>query len=77
MKKVMFILMMLLMSGYMYSQEVTKNGTEFTQVSKRGEAGKETKTQYTYKDSKGNVYPVYLSASGKAFIKRISQKTGK
>jgi hypothetical protein len=40
-------------------------------------SGKETKTQYTFKDSKGNVYPVYLSASGKAFIKKASKKTGK
>ena len=39
--------------------------------------GKETKTDYTYTDSKSNVYPVYLSASGKAFIKKVSKKTGK
>lgn len=61
------------------AQSVVKSGNTFTQVSNKGgkSGGKETKTQYTFKDSKGNVYPVYLSASGKAFVKRVSQKTGK
>ena len=61
------------------AQSIQRQGNTFTQVSNKGgkSGGKETKTQYTFKDSKGNVYPVYLSASGKAFIKRISQKTGK
>jgi hypothetical protein len=40
-------------------------------------SGKETKTKYTYTDFKGNVYPIYLSASGKAFTKKVSKKTGK
>lgn len=35
------------------------------------------KTKYTYEDKKGQVYPVYLSKGGKAFIWRKSQKTGK
>jgi len=61
------------------AQSVVKSGNTFTQVSNKGgkSGGKETKTQYTFKDSKGNVYPVYLSSSGKAFVKRVSQKTGK
>jgi hypothetical protein len=61
------------------AQSVQRQGNNFTQVTNKGgkSGGKETKTQYTFKDSKGNVYPVYLSASGKAFIKRISKKTGK
>lgn len=61
------------------AQSVTRQGNTFTQVSNKGEksGGKETKTEYTYKDSKGNVYPVYLSSTGKAFIKKVSKKTGK
>lgn len=38
---------------------------------------KETKTNYEYEDSKGKTYPIYLSSTGKAFIKVISKKTGK
>lgn len=60
-----------------YAQDVVKHGNTFTQVSKEKQSGKETKTEYIYKDSKGVEYPVYLSASGKAFIKKISKKTGK
>lgn len=61
------------------AQSVVKSGNNFTQVSNKGvkSGGKETKTKYTYTDSKGNVYPVYLSSTGKAFIKRVSKKTGK
>ena len=33
-------------------------------------------TTYTYKDSTG-VYPVYISKNGKAFIKKVSKKTGR
>ena len=61
------------------AQSVIKSGNNFTQVSNKGgkSSGKETKTQYTYTDSKGNVYPIYLSSTGKAFIKKVSKKTGK
>ena len=59
------------------AQSVTRQGNTFTQVSNKKPAGKETKTEYTYKDAKGNTYPVYLSSTGKAFIKKISKKTNK
>ena len=54
------------------AQKVVQNGNTFTMVSKE----KETKTSYTYVIN-GVSYPVYLSSKGKAFIKRISKKTGK
>lgn len=81
MKKIIIAAIMLfsLLLG-VQAQSVVKSGNTFTQVSnnKGGKSGgKETKTQYTFKDSKGNIYPVYLSASGKAFIKKVSKKTGK
>ena len=60
------------------AQSVERKGNNFTQVSSKGQqGGKETKTQYTYTTKDGEVYPVYLSAKGKAFIKRVSKKTGK
>ena len=36
-----------------------------------------TATKYTFTDSKGQTYKVYLSKTGKAFIPRTSAKTGK
>jgi hypothetical protein len=80
MKKIIIAAVMLFsLNVGVQAQSVQRQGNNFTQVTNKGgkSGGKETKTQYTFKDSKDNVYPVYLSASGKAFIKRISKKTGK
>jgi hypothetical protein len=80
MRKLFLAAIMLLgMNVGVQAQNVIKSGNTFTQVSNKGgkSGGKETKTQYTFKDSKGNVYPVYLSSTGKAFIKKVSKKTGK
>ena len=74
------VIMLFSLSLGVQAQSVQRQGNNFTQVSnnKGGKSsGKETKTKYTYTDSKGNVYPIYLSSAGKAFIKRISKKTGK
>jgi len=35
------------------------------------------KTDYLWKDFKGNVHPIYISQSGSCFIIKISSKTGK
>lgn len=76
MKKLLIsIFMMLALTAC--GQNVTQNGNNFTQVKTERAEGKEVKTQYTYTDSKGNVYPVYLSSKGKAFIKKVSKKTDK
>lgn len=80
MKKLLIAAIMLFsLNVGVQAQSVVKSGNNFTQVSNKGgkSGGKETKTQYTYTDSKGEVYPVYLSATGKAFIKKVSKKTGK
>ena len=36
-----------------------------------------TKTTFTWKDKKGNDYPIYISATGSCFVIRTSAKTGK
>ena len=78
MKKIFIAAIMLFgLTMGVQAQSVQRQGNNFTQVSNPKTSGKETKTEFTYTDSKGNIYPVYLSASGKAFIKRVSKKTGK
>ena len=60
------------------AQNYTQKGTTFIQkesTSKQKSSAIETK--YTWQDSKGNTYPIYLSKNGKAFVKMISKKTGK
>ena len=78
MKKIIIAAIMLFsLSMGIQAQSVQKQGNNFTQVSNKKSSGKETKTQYTYTDSKGVVYPVWLASTGKAFIKKVSKKTGK
>lgn len=80
MKKIILSAIMLLsLSLGVQAQSVQRHGNAFVQVSnpKAKSGGKETKTQYTFTDSKGNSYPVYLSSTGKAFVKKVSKKTGK
>ena len=78
MKKIIIAAIMLFgLSMNIQAQSVQKQGNNFTQVSNKKSSGKETKTQYTYTDSKGVVYPIYLSSTGKAFIKKVSKKTSK
>ena len=78
MKKLIITAIMLFsLSLGVQAQSVERKGNNFTQVSNKKSSGKETKTQYTYTDSKGVVYPVYLSSTGKAFIKKVSKKSGK
>lgn len=79
MKRFIICIIMMLAMGTMgiQAQSVQREGNNFTQVSNKKSAGKETKTEYTYTDSKGNIYPVFLSSGGKAFIKKVSKKTGK
>ena len=78
MKKIIIAAIMLLsLNVGVQAQSVQRQGNNFTQVSnnKGGKSsGKETKTQYTYTDSKGVVHPIYLSATGKAFIYYINKK---
>lgn len=74
MKKLLFILCLILLGGItVKAQEVVRNGNTFEQVSKKKSA-EPIKTKYTFKTLDGNVYPVYISAKGKCFIKRISKK---
>lgn len=58
--------------------KIIREGNNFkTASSVRATAKDSTATPYTFTDSKGQVYKVYLSKSGKAFISKTSTKTGK
>lgn len=76
-KFILFTIMVFVFGLVSNAQSVQKQGNNFTQVTAKGTKSKETKTQYTFTDSKNNTYPVYLSSTGKAFIKKISKKSGK
>lgn len=49
-----------------YGQNVVRDGNTF--IAKSATISKESKkTEYVYKDSKGNSYTIYLSPKGKAY----------
>lgn len=72
----MMLLALWLGASPVYAQQVQQQGKNFIEVT-TSKKSKETKTEYLYTNSKGKVYPIYLSSTGKAFIKRVSKKSGK
>lgn len=62
-----------------FGQEIVQNGQQFEKVAKskkKSDDVKDVMTSFTYKDKTGT-YPVWLSKTGKAYIKKTSKKTGK
>jgi len=59
------------------AQTYTRSGNTF--ISSTGEQVKAepVKTKFTWKDSKGNEYPVYISSKGSCFVIKGKDKNGK
>lgn len=80
MKRLFLSVVLALMVGApVFAQsEIKREGNTFTYVqSDKVSLKNDTKTQYTYKTKDGKEYPIYLSKNGKAFIVRVSKKTGR
>ena len=71
----MLILGLLAISNGLKAQNYVRKGNNFEQVD--NQKSEPIKTKYTYTDRNGVVYPIYLSSKGKAFIIKVSKKTGK
>ena len=82
------ILISLMLTSVMYTQDTSisltgrvykRNGNEFSSASRENNSNLVNTeiTNYTWKDSKNNVYPIYITSNGSCFIYRISNKTGK
>ena len=79
--KKLFILfvMMFAFTNVINAQSFERQGNTFVSKSTKGSRTKSepTKTKFTWKDSKGNEYPVYMSSTGSCFVIKTSAKTGK
>lgn len=74
--KKLFIVMMMLMSiSYTVNAEIIKEGKTYSQVVKSKTPDKDS--GFTFKDSKGNIYPIKIGKSGACYILRVSKKSGK
>lgn len=62
---------------YANAQNYTKStdGKTYSAV-KKTTVSSERETGFTWKDSKGNTYPIYMGKTGSCYIKRVSKKTG-
>lgn len=74
---ILYIIVTFTFTIALQAQNVIKEGNTFTQVTKEKKESKDIKTTYIYKDSKGVEYPIYLSSTGKAYIIKVSKKSGK
>lgn len=75
--KTMFIVIAMLFSvNVINAQSVQREGDTFSSVKADKEKTPDTQTKYTWKDSKGKSYPVYVSKNGSFYIMKIA-KSGK
>ena len=75
MKKLLIMLVLLCVGLTSNAQNYTREGNTF--VSTKSVKAEPVKTKFTWKDSKGNEYPVYISSKGSCFVIIVSSKTGK
>lgn len=57
------------------NNNVTREGKTFIAQGAKTK-GENAKTEYSYTDTDGKTYEIYLSKNGRAYIKRVSAKTG-
>lgn len=55
---------------------IEQKGNVFIQKSSSRGSNNVTKTNYIYEDSKGQRDTIYISSTGKAFVFKVSKKTG-
>lgn len=69
------VLMCIVFTTSVRAQNVIRKGNMFEQISTKQEkfAGA-LKTKYTYRDSNGVVYPIYISKNNKVFIIKTNKK---
>lgn len=72
---IVLMLGLLSVSSGLRAQNIVRKGNMFINVDSLKR--EDIKTPYTYRDKNGKVDTIYLSPSGKAFVWRISKKTGK
>lgn len=74
----MIMLFLLTVGITINAQSFTREGDTFVS-SFTGERVKQqpVKTKFTWKDNKGNVYPVYISSRGSCFVIKGKDKNGK
>lgn len=77
-RRLLTLLILVLAIGLIANaQSYSRSGNTF--ISSTGERVKasDIKTKFTWKDSKGKEYPIYISKSGSCYVIKVSAKTNK
>lgn len=76
MRKLILIAILVIASvSASYAQNYTKSGKTY-KAEKVEKQSSERETGFTWEDSKGNAYPIYMGKTGSCYIKKVSKKTG-
>ena len=75
MKYIIALLVALVLSVSSYA-DVVRNGDTF-KVENTTSVNQDTKTQFTWQDKDGNIYPIYISKKCACYVIKVSKKTDK
>lgn len=77
MKKIFICAIAIMMaSASVINAEIKREGNTFSVVSESKQKAEPTATTYKYTTKDGKEYPIYLSKNGRAYILKVSQKSG-
>lgn len=77
MKKVIILMALIFSMGAIVgAQTIKREGKTYIEQA-NSKSANEIKTGFTYKDSKGKEYDIYIGVTGSCYINKVSQKTGK
>lgn len=77
MKTFIISIVLCLFSVVAFSQDYNREGKTFSKVNTEKVVTSDVESGFTYKDSKGISYPIYVGKTGSCYIKKISKKTGR
>ena len=74
---IVLLLGLIAITSGMYGQKVSKHGKTFIEEPHDSTRGVATKTEYFSIDAQGVRDTIWISSKGKAFVWKVSKKTGK
>lgn len=77
-RRLLALLLLVLAIGLVANAQSYKcEGTTYSSTGRVNNSSAPISTGFTWSDSKGNKYPIYISQSGSCYIIKKSNKTGK
>lgn len=74
---ILTIIFLICVSNNCYAQSYNRNGNSFVSNSTTRAKSVSIKTKFTWQESDGSKYDIYISSTGSCFINKVSKNTGK